>query len=216
MQRPVPDDLTAVFRRESGRCLATLVRVLGVATMFTAAHTITFTLAGLGVLPLPASRITESMIALSIVVAALHTLRPVVHDREHAIAFAFGLFHGMGFASLVGGLQTGRATQLVSLLGRNLGIEIGQAAVIVSVFPALFLLCRTASYPRVLQATSAVFALISAGWLVERAFEVDLGVGAVVEPVLRPAVAVVVVVVVSLVSLVWRQREHARGRLVAA
>ncbi len=76
-----------------------LWRVLKIVTMFTVAHSITFTLAGLDLLPLPSPRITESIIALSIAAAAIHNIRPIAADKEWVISFAFGLFHGMGWGS---------------------------------------------------------------------------------------------------------------------
>jgi HupE / UreJ protein len=77
---------------------ASLWRVLKVVTMFTLAHSITFTLAGLDILPLPSSRIVESIIAISIAAAALHNLRPIFPNKEWAISFLFGLFHGLCIA----------------------------------------------------------------------------------------------------------------------
>ncbi|MEZ5226969.1 MAG: HupE/UreJ family protein [Acidimicrobiales bacterium] len=125
-----------VFR--NGELSWRLVRLVALAdskivTMFTVAHTITFSLAGLGILPLPPSKLVESIIAISIALAALHNLKPIAPNKEWAIAFGFGLFHGMGFATLVEGLDVSRKTQLVSLLGRNIGIEIGQTAVVLLV-----------------------------------------------------------------------------------
>ncbi len=162
-----------------------LWRVLKIATMFTIAHSITFTLAGLGILPLPPSKLIESVIAISIALAALHNLRPIFPNNEWALAFGFGLFHGMGFASLVQGLDVSRGTQLVSLLGRNVGIEIGQAAVILGGFTALFLLRRTRFYMPLFQGASVAMAVISLGWMYERLAEVELGINDIVEPALQ-------------------------------
>ena len=160
-----------------------LWRVLKVVTMFTVAHSITFVLAGLELLPLPSSRVVESVIAASIAVAALHNLRPVAVNREWAIAFVFGLFHGMGFASLVSELDVGRTTKLVSLLGRNLGIEIGQVVVVCLVFPALFLLRRTRLYRPIFVLGSLALTAIAVGWMLERIFDLELRVARLVDPI---------------------------------
>jgi len=109
---------------------ASLWRITRVVSMFTVAHTITFSLAGLDILPLPPSKFVEAIIAISIAAAAIHNLRPIAQNKEWLIAFAFGLFHGMGFAGLVDGLEVSQSTKLLSLLGRNLGIEIGQTVVV--------------------------------------------------------------------------------------
>ena len=173
---------SGVWRPTNG-FLPALWRVLKIVTMFTVAHSITFTLAGLGLVPLPSPRIVESVIALSIAAAALHNLRPVVANKEWLISFVFGLFHGLGFASLVSGLDVSRGTQLVSLLGRNVGIEIGQAIVVLLLFPALFILRRTNLYRPFFIAVSVLLIVVSLGWMVERAFETDLGISAYVDPV---------------------------------
>ena len=109
---------------------ASLWRITRVVSVFTVAHTITFSLAGLDILPLPPSKFVEAIIAISIAAAAIHNLRPIAQNKEWLIAFAFGLFHGMGFAGLVDGLEVSQSTKLLSLLGRNLGIEIGQTVVV--------------------------------------------------------------------------------------
>lgn len=192
-----------------------LWRVLKIATMFTLAHSITFTLAGLGWLPLPPSKLVESIIALSIAAAALHNLRPVAPNREWLLAFGFGLFHGLGFASLVSSLDVSRETQLLSLLGRNVGIELGQAVVILMTFPALFLLSRTRFYRPVYVAGSLTLAAVALIWTIERVAEVDLGISRIVDEVVAFPRSLAVMVVVTIgagLAAWWEQRG---GRLVA-
>jgi len=150
-------------------------------TMFTLAHSVTFTLAGLGLVPSPGAKVTETIIALSIAAAALHNLKPIFPNREWSLSFAFGLFHGMGFASLVSDLDISRSSQLVSLLGRNVGIEIGQVVVILLLFPALFLLRRTPVYQPFLVVASIALAVLAMLWSTERVFEVDLGTDGIVD-----------------------------------
>lgn len=191
---------------------AALWRVLKIVTMFTVAHSITFTLAGLDYLPTPSAKITEGIIALSIAAAALNNVRPVVVNREWLLAFAFGLFHGMGFASLVSGLEVDRSTQLVSLLGRNVGIEIGQAAVVIMVFPALFLLRRTVAYRPFLVVASLALTVVSLGWGIERLFETDLGIDAWVDPVVKwpRAFFGILLVTAAAAALYFRERNADR------
>lgn len=162
---------------------AALWRVLKIATFFTIAHSITFTLAGMGWLPTPPSKIVETIIAASIAAAALHNLRPIFPNREWSLSFVFGLFHGMGFASLVSDLDVSQTSQLVSLLGRNVGIEIGQVVVILLLFPGLFLLRRTATYRPFLTIASLVLSALAVFWMIERIFEIDLGTNAIVDRV---------------------------------
>lgn len=190
-----------------------LWRVLKIVTMFTVAHSITFTLAGLDILPLPSARVTETIIALSIAAAALNILRPIAPNREWVISFVFGLFHGMGFASLVDGLDVDRSTQLISLLGRNVGIEIGQAVVVLLSFPALFVLRRTIYYSPFLVVASLAMTAVSLGWMIERLFETDLGVSRRVDPVLEWPRSLVGVVVVTTVAVALFLRERRLDRL---
>jgi len=158
-----------------------LWRVLKIATFFTIAHSITFTLAGMGWLPTPPSKVVETIIALSIAAAALHNLKPIFPNREWSLSFVFGLFHGMGFASLVSDLEISQSSQLVSLLGRNVGIEIGQVVVILLLFPGLFLLRRTPAYKPFLAISSVVLAALAMLWSTERVFETDLGTDGIVD-----------------------------------
>ena len=78
-----------------------LIYVIKVVTIFTIAHTITLSLAALGAVSL-SSRLVESIIAFSIAVAALNIIVPIFRDRIWLVVFAFGLFHGFGFASVLG------------------------------------------------------------------------------------------------------------------
>jgi hypothetical protein len=77
--------------------------VFKVVTAFTVAHSITLSLAALAVVQLP-SRLVESMIAFSVVLAALNNLKPLVFGRRWMVAFGFGLVHGFGFASVLADL----------------------------------------------------------------------------------------------------------------
>ena len=168
-----------VFSRGPGwepspRVGSSLWRVLKIVTMFTVAHSITLTLGGLGIIELP-SALVESVIAISIILAALHNIRPVLVNREWIIAFGFGLIHGFGFAGLLADLGLTQSRRLVSLFGFNLGIEIGQAVIILLVFPALYLARRTKAYLPAMYAGSVLLILVAAVWALERVFSIDLG-----------------------------------------
>ena len=86
-------------------------------------------MAALGIARLP-SRLVEAIIAASIAVAALYNLYPRVRVREWMIAFGFGLFHGFGFANVLNEMGLERRFMVLSLLGFNLGVELGQLAVL--------------------------------------------------------------------------------------
>jgi hypothetical protein len=149
--------------------------VFKVATSFTVAHSITLSLAALSVVQLP-SRLVESAIAFSVVVAALNNIRPLVHGRRWAVAFGFGLIHGFGFASVLADLGLPRNALLVALVGFNVGVELGQLAIIAAFLPLAYALRRSWAYRRLIfVGGSAAIALIAAIWMIERMFDVKLG-----------------------------------------
>lgn len=153
---------------------AAAVDVLKIVTAFTLAHSITLTLASLGVVTLP-SRLVESAIAASVVLAALNNLWPLFHGRRALVAFAFGLIHGFGFASVLRDLGLPKASLLLSLVGFNLGVEVGQVAVVALFLPLAFLVRNSALYKRgILGAGSCMIALLALAWLVERGLDVKL------------------------------------------
>ncbi len=151
-----------------------LREVLWVVTAFTAAHSITLTLAALQVLALP-SRLVESTIALSVVLAAANNLRPVVAHRRWMMAFGFGLIHGFGFASVLAELGLPPDAMVLSLLGFNLGVEVGQLAIVAAFLPLAYGLRHTTFYRRGVFVGGSVLTLcLAAFWFIERAFNLKL------------------------------------------
>ncbi|HEX6047648.1 MAG TPA: HupE/UreJ family protein, partial [Gemmatimonadaceae bacterium] len=116
------------------------------------------------------SRFVESVIAGSITIAALHNIWPVARVNEAAIAFVFGLFHGFGFASVLGDIGLGTDHLVLSLLGFNLGVEIGQVAIIAAIFPVLFFVRRWRVYNWGLRVASVGLMAIGLLWAAERTF----------------------------------------------
>jgi len=149
--------------------------ILKIVTLFTIAHSITLSLASLGFITV-SSRVVESIIAFSIALAAFHNIRPLIKRGESFIAFAFGLFHGLGFASVLGEKGLGGEYMLPSLLGFNIGVEIGQVLIICAMFPVLFLLRKTSFYPKIIFYGSILLIVIAFYWVFERLFEIDLPV----------------------------------------
>lgn len=151
-----------------------LREVLWVVTAFTAAHSITLTLAALRVLELP-SRLVESAIALSVVLAAANNLRPVVTHRRWGVAFGFGLIHGFGFATVLAELGLPQEAMVLSLLGFNLGVEVGQLAIVVVFLPLAYGLRHSTFYRKgVFVGGSVLTALVALIWLIERLFNMKL------------------------------------------
>jgi hypothetical protein len=143
--------------------------VLKVVTAFTLAHSLTLTLAALNIVRLP-SRLTESVIAASIIVAALNNIVPIVTESRARIAFAFGLLHGFGFASVLADMGLPQGARLTSLLSFNLGIETGQLSVVFAVIPIIYGMRSGVFYRRaVMPWGSAAIAAMALVWLVQRA-----------------------------------------------
>jgi HupE / UreJ protein len=148
--------------------------VLKVVTAFTLAHSITLSLATLGVLSLP-SRAVESAIAASVVLAALNNVRPVFTGRRWMVAFGFGLIHGFGFASVLGDLGLRQGTLLLALVGFNAGVEVGQLAIVAAFLPLAYGLRRSWFYRRLVMAGgSLLIAAVAALWFAERAFNLSV------------------------------------------
>jgi hypothetical protein len=148
--------------------------VFKIVTAFTVAHSITLSLATLDVVTLP-SRLVESAIALSVVAAALNNIWPVVRGRRWVVAFLFGLVHGFGFASVLTDLGLPQGALVLALVGFNVGVEVGQLALVAAFLPLAFLVRDTLFYRRILVAGgSALIAVIATVWLVERSLDLKL------------------------------------------
>ncbi|WP_151445594.1 HupE/UreJ family protein [Lacisediminimonas profundi] len=151
-----------------------LVNVASIVTAFTIAHSITLTLATLGVVSLP-SRLVESTIALSVVIAALNNIFPLFAERRWVMAFLFGLIHGFGFASVLSDLGLPSGTLAIALVGFNLGVEAGQLAIVCAFLPVAYRLRSSIFYKRwVLIGGSALIAILACVWLTERVFDLKL------------------------------------------
>lgn len=158
----------------AGLCLLNtkLKTMLWQATAFTVAHTITLALSMKSVIALPAD-IVEPIIALSIVfIAVENLLADQLKAWRIALVFIFGLIHGMGFASALNEIGLPRDNFFTSIVSFNIGVEIGQVAVIALVY---FLLTRPFGQKpwykkRIMYPLSAVIALVATWWTVERMF----------------------------------------------
>jgi hypothetical protein len=148
--------------------------MLKVITAFTVAHSITLVLTVLHVIHLPA-QLVESGIALSIAFVAVENLvkRNQASSLERGrwlVTFAFGLLHGMGFAGILEELSIPAANLPAALVGFNLGVELGQLAVVLPVFALLKLLERV-RFNQPLQYAASVTAVVAGTyWFVQRAF----------------------------------------------
>ena len=147
---------------------ASLRNTVKIVTVFTLAHTVTLTLATFEIVTLPVVFV-EAVIAISIAVVALGNLFPKVHTTSWKVVFIFGLFHGFGFANVLAPLGLDPARKALGLLAFNIGVELGQLAIVLVVFPIFFLLRRLPAYRiGAMQVCSAALIAIALFWFTER------------------------------------------------
>jgi hypothetical protein len=162
--------LPAALRADGGRWAGFvgarhLVRsLLTIVTAFTFGHSLTLALGATGLVVVP-SQPVEVAIALSILVSAAHAWGPIFPRRECWIAAAFGLVHGLAFASALRELHLQGARLAAGIVAFNLGIEAVQAALVLLVAPLLVLLARTVYFAPVRQATAVIAAPMALAWL---------------------------------------------------
>jgi hydrogenase/urease accessory protein HupE len=138
---------------------------------FTVAHTITLALATLGIVSAPAA-LVEPLIAASIAYVGIEN---VLHRRAHsrtrvAVVFGFGLLHGLGFASVLGDIGLSPGHFVASLVAFNIGVELGQIAVLAGAFLAVGVWFGHKRWyrARVANPISAGIAVMGLWWMVER------------------------------------------------
>ena len=172
--------LPAAHRRVEGRWEAVdrwriaAIDLVKVLSAFTVAHGLSLTLAMTGVVDLP-DRLVESLIALTIGLAALDNLWPWLPEQRWRIAFGFGLIHGLGFASALGPMDLPAFEFGLALFGFNIGIEVAQLAVGLPLLLVVFPIRRQLAYQRGLLPLGSVAALtLAALWFTERAFEIRI------------------------------------------
>jgi len=172
--------LSAVLQRQGGRWVPcksfglAFRNVVIIVTLFTIAHSITLALAALEIVTLP-TRFVESMIALTVVLAALHNFFPLIEKRIGFVVFLFGLFHGFGFANVLSSLGFQELSFVATLLGFNLGVEVGQLIIVSAIFPVLYLFRTHRLYGVVgIGFGSSVIAALGALWFAERALDFSI------------------------------------------
>jgi hypothetical protein len=166
--------LPSVLRREAGQWVpreglrAALLDVTKVVTAFTVAHSVTLALAAFGVVS-PDARLVEVAIAVSVALAAFNNLVPFVPETRWSLAFALGLLHGFGFVSAIADLGAEGPSLWLSVLGFNLGVELGQLAIVAAFVPVAWALRTRGLYGRLLlPAASALILGVALFWTSQR------------------------------------------------
>lgn len=142
--------------------------IVKVVTAFTLAHSITLSLVMTAALSLPVM-LVESVIAFSVVLAALNNIYPIISHQRWILAFIFGLIHGFGFANVLSELELSQNSLLSTLLGFNIGVELGQLAIVMVVMPIAYLLRNSWFYHTVIfKLGSATIASMGLVWVAQR------------------------------------------------
>jgi hypothetical protein len=137
-------------------------------TAFTLAHSLTLALAWFGVVHIPA-RLVETAIALSIAYVAAENMIGRGGERRWIVAGLFGLVHGLGFYSVLADLGFERANAALVLFGFNLGVELGQLAILAAAAPVLWWASRHSWRATGVRLASAACLLVALWWAAERA-----------------------------------------------
>ncbi len=154
---------------------ASTAELLRLTSTFTIAHSITLFLAGAGLFTL-SPRIAEPFIALSIAFMAIATVlfgrHKFINDGwgKIGIIFFFGLFHGFGFAGLLKEIAIPKDKFVSSLLGFNIGIEVGQIIIIAFVLPFIFAYRKKSWYPLCIKFIAVAISILALFWFIERVF----------------------------------------------
>ncbi|RZL38086.1 MAG: HupE/UreJ family protein [Rubrivivax sp.] len=172
--------LVAVWRRDGAgwapraSARSAFAETLKLVTAFTVAHSITLGLAASGAID-PPTRWIESLIALTVLLAALDNIRPFVPGPRWAMVGVFGLVHGVGFAGPLKDLGLRGTELLLPLLGFNAGVELGQLAVVALLLPVALALRRHTAYRRwIVPGGSSAIAALATLWLAERSLALNL------------------------------------------
>lgn len=165
----LPAALTVKKRRWSGfgGMNYSIVRLIKIVTAFTIGHSLSLLLGALKWMSLPQQPV-EIAIAITILITAIHAIRPLFYGREMLVAAGFGLIHGLAFASVLTSLNLEAGNMALSILGFNIGIELMQLFVILCTIPWLVLMAQYPFYQWI-RLTGALFAIMAAvGWMTER------------------------------------------------
>jgi HupE / UreJ protein len=149
-----------------------LRRFLAISLAFTAGHSISLAAGAFEVVRFN-GMFVEVSVAVSIVLAAIHAIRPLFFGREWMVAAAFGLVHGLAFSQSLAGIGFGWQDKSVAVLGFNLGVEAAQITVMAAALP-LLALSRANRFQPMRQAAMVLVAMVACHWIGERAFGLPL------------------------------------------
>jgi hypothetical protein len=144
-------------------------RVFVVVTAFTVGHSLTLLVGAIGWVQLPQQPV-EIVIALSIVISAIHAVVPLFDRKEAAVAVSFGLVHGLAFAGVIVSLHLDARQTALSIVGFNAGIELMQMGIVLITIPWLMLWSQTRWYTAMRVASAGIIGFVALAWMAERVF----------------------------------------------
>ncbi|WP_405560845.1 HupE/UreJ family protein [Streptomyces canus] len=209
---PAPLAVTGRRRHSLVGARSALGRIGRITLAFTAGHSVALAVTALGRLDIPGWPV-EAFIATSILIGAIHAIRPLFPGKEALVAGFFGLGHGMAFSFVLAEMHLSTGQLATSLLGFNLGIELVQLLLVCLALPSLLVPARLRVQPA-LRLTGAVLTGTAAvGWPADR-----LGLP---NPVARAAdgagfhttLLLAALTVTALAATVWTGRRRLSGGL---
>jgi hypothetical protein len=144
-----------------------ILRLIKIVSAFTLGHSLTLAICSLGWLQFSEYWV-EICIAISVLISAIHTIRPIFFGKEMWVAVGFGLVHGMAFSDTLTALDLNFKQLLLSILGFNLGIEIIQLAIILVLAPLLIGFSRQPAYAYFRIASGLLGITAALYWIIER------------------------------------------------
>jgi hypothetical protein len=200
----LPAPLLAAGGRWSGTAGArTAAGRIGRTTLaFTAGHSVALAVSALTHLDIPSWPV-ESFIAASILVGAIHAVRPIFPGREAAVAGFFGLGHGMAFAFTLAEMRLSTGRLALSLSGFNLGIELVQLFLVALALPVLVVIARTRFGRPFRLAGAGITGLAATGWLIARLGFPNPVATAADSAGTHPAAMLIVLAAAAVAALTW-------------
>lgn len=178
----------------------TIGRAALIISCFTVGHLVTLALVSLGLISFPTKPV-EILVAVSIIVAAIHAIRPIVPRGELLIAGLFGLVHGTAFATTILDLNLGFGEKILAILGFNVGVELAQLIAAVLVLPLLILLSHARVFGGFRTVIAGIAIIAAAAWIVGISTDQNSALQPVFDQIARFPIAFYLALVVIVVGL---------------
>jgi hypothetical protein len=184
-----------------------LLKLLKIVTAFTVGHSITLLFGALNWVNIPQKPV-EILIAFSILVSAVNAIMPIFFGKEIYLAAAFGLVHGLAFATVLSKLQLSTTKLALSILGFNLGIEFMQLFIISLIIPWLILLSKTPYYKWYKNALAFIATIAAIAWIVERTNERPNTVSTIMQYIFQYSPwAIAALAIIAIITFFWHQKK---------